>query len=109
MQPRTITSRSNRPGQQLPVTAQASLVLILPFEPTMIPKKELETSLQAAAGQAEQELKVKLGRQVALPVIWQMVQAIKELNYSTHKRSLILLASADMADSIYLDEPLDQR
>jgi hypothetical protein len=100
----SMTSASAGPGDHSPTA-----VLILPFEPTMTPKGELEASLKASLGLAERQLMAVYPCDTALPVIQQLQQMVRDLNFTTHKKSVVLLASASTAKTLYLDIPVDRQ
>lgn len=84
-----------------------SVVITLPFEPALTPKHQLDTSLKAACSQAERQLLSAYSRHMSLTVTHQLEQLIHGLNFSTHKKSIALLASPETAKILYLDIPVD--
>jgi hypothetical protein len=99
---------AERPVQILtPFTHTPSVVITLPFNPKMTPKGQLDTALKEASGKAERELMSRYPRQAALPVIHQLQKMLSELNYSTHKKSIVLLVSPETEKVMYLDNPLE--
>lgn len=84
-----------------------SVVITLPFNPKMTPKGQLDAALKDAAGKVERQLMSNYPRQAALPVIHQLQKMLSELNYSTHKQSIVLLVSPETEKVMYLDELLD--
>lgn len=82
------------------------VVITLPFQATMKPKEQLEVLLKQLAAQAERKLLQAYRSTYVLPVIDQLRSLIKDVNYSSHKANLLLLASADTAKALYLDLPL---
>jgi hypothetical protein len=84
-------------------TSQPTIALVLPFDPKMTPRHELELSLKKILESAERELLARHPAEEAIPVIKKLQQALRGLNFSTHRRGLALFVSAKTARSTYLD------
>ncbi len=96
-------TKEKRGGQQ------PTLALVLPFDPKMTPKHEIEMMLRRILETAEKILLALHGAEEAMPVIKRLQQAIRGLNFSTHKRSLALFVSAERATTTYLDFAVEER
>jgi hypothetical protein len=100
---------SRLPRLLTPIPDSPSVVITLPFNPKMTTKGQLDAALKDAAGKAARQLMSRYPRQAALPVIHLLQKMLCELNYSTHKKSIVLLVSPETEKVMYLDEPLDTR
>jgi len=83
--------------------------IILPFEPKMSVKAELEYKLKLAMGKIEKELFSNYPAHMALPVITKLHQLIGQLNFNTHKKSIALFASPSIDKVFYLDVAVDEK
>jgi len=79
------------------------VAIVLPFNPKMTPRHELEVVLHSLQTTAEKQLLETHSSGLAMPVIRRLQQLIRGLNFSTHKRSAALFASALAAKTLYLD------
>jgi len=89
--------------------ALPSVVIVLPFEPKMRTKAELEPVLAAALSKAEKDLMLKYPSGVAMPVIRRVQAIFRNLNYATHKRSIAIFASAETEKVLYLDLEVEEK
>ena len=78
---------------QAPAVLEPSVALVFPFDPKMTPKADLELTIKRLLGTVEKELLSRHAADKALPVIKRLQQAIRGLNYSTHKRGVAIWAS----------------
>lgn len=83
-----------------------TVVITLPFEPKMNPKQEIETALKDIQTRAVRQLMAQYSRDTALPVIDHLQQLIFDLNFNTHKKSVVLLVSPETQHVLYLDQPV---
>ncbi|HEV9037165.1 MAG TPA: hypothetical protein VGQ51_11110 [Puia sp.] len=95
--------------QEKPVVIEPSAAIVLPFNPKMTPRHELEALVQSLQSAAEKQLLGAHSSGQAMPVIRRLQQLFRGLNFSTHKRSVALFASAETAKTIYLDAKVDTR
>src|ERR1700750_3212957 len=77
--------------------AHPQVTLVLPFEPKMTPRAILEQKLKDWQSEVEKDLMIGYSSQEVLPVINKLRQLCRNLNFSTHKRSLALFVSPDTA------------
>lgn len=91
------------------LSCQPSVAIVMPFEPKMTPKGELELRQKTILRKIERELMARYPAETGLPVIRKVQQALRELNYSTHKRSVALFVTADGADTLYMDITVDEK
>jgi Bacterial archaeo-eukaryotic release factor family 3 len=99
----------NIPAKEKLLAPPPTLALVLPFNPKMTPRHELEMVLRRNLEAAEKLLLSAHAAENAMPVIKRLQQAIRGLNFSTHKRSVALFVSADMARTTYLDFAVEER
>ena len=79
-----IASAANGFHKDTPVVA-----LFMPFEPKMVAKSILMQKLQLLVLEAEQKLVKNFSISVAEPVLKKLKAAVKNLDYSTHKKVLL--------------------
>lgn len=82
--------------------------IILPFEPKMTPKKELELQLKQSLTKVEAEL-AATGVPAAQTVMDKIYQLTASLNYNTYKKSIALFASPLLEKIYYLDIPVEEK
>ena len=103
------TIKANSPDLTVQKKEQPRVTMLLPFEPKMIPKGELDQRIKAALGKGERQLLASHPAEEALPILARMRHLLNGLNYSTHKRSIVAFASPDVEKLIYLDIPLEEK
>ena len=91
------------------VTYLPSVSLILPFEPKMAVKWELEYRLQRMLEKAERELLDNYPAEKTLPVLDKLKALVKLLDYATYKKSIAILASPLIAKVYYLDIAVEEK
>lgn len=96
-----VSTRKTRQDER--VSPAPCLALVLPFNPKMTPRHELDTQVQNMQAAAEKALLAAHSSGEAMPVIRKMQQLLRGLNFSTHKMALALFASSDAGKIIYLD------
>lgn len=92
-----------------PALPQPTIAVVFPFDPKMTPKARLELTVKRLLGAAEKELLARYPGKSALPVIKRLQQALRGLDYSTHRRSIAVWASARMLRTIYLEFAVEER
>lgn len=95
--------------QTPPMTAEPSVALAFPFDPKMTPKADLDLSIKRLLATAEKQLLIRHPGEVTLPVIKRLQQALRGLNYSTHKRSAAIWVSPSKTGTIYMDFSVEAR
>lgn len=83
--------------------------LFMPFEPKMVAKNKLVYKLQLLMQEAEQKLIKDFSFVTAEPVLKRLRAVVKNLNYSTHKKSVAIYVSAEDEKVFYLDILLEDK
>jgi len=83
--------------------------IILPFEPVMSLKSELEHKLKFAIQKAESELMKDYAMDKALPVILKLKNLVHTVNFNTHKKSVAIFVSPLIEKILYLDIPVEEK
>ncbi len=92
-----------------PEKATPVVSLFMPFEPKMAAKSEIVYKLQLLEQEAEQKLIAGYSYSTAEPVLKRLKTVVKNLDYSTHKKSVGIYVSAEGEKVFYLDMPLEER
>jgi len=95
---------SIQPYNETPVVS-----LFVPFEPKMVSKNEIAYKLKALLNEAEQKLIKAFSISAGKPVLERLKSVIKNLDYSTHKKSTAIYVSAEEEKLFYLDAPLEEK
>jgi len=83
--------------------------IILPFEPKMTIKKELEYRLQRVADQVEKDLMNNYVDEKVEPVMSKLRGLIKNLDFTTYKLSIAIFVSPVIEKVYYLDIPVEEK
>ncbi len=83
--------------------------IIMPFEPKMSSKSEMEGNLRKAITKVERELLANYPSEKALPVLHRLQELIHHLNYNTHKKSIAMFVSPVVEKVFYLDIPMEEK
>lgn len=83
--------------------------LIMPFEPKISLKSDLEYRLKMAIGNVEKELMNTYPAEKALPVINRLRKLSGQINYNTHKKSIAIFLSPMVEKVFYLDIPVEEK
>ncbi|ULQ53313.1 hypothetical protein [Flavihumibacter fluvii] len=83
--------------------------IIFPFEPKMNAKDELTYKLKILSGKVEGELLKNYPEEKAMPVILKIRELVKNLNYTTHKKSIAIFVSPVVEKIYYLDIPVEEK
>ncbi|PWT76789.1 MAG: hypothetical protein C5B59_05530 [Bacteroidetes bacterium] len=103
----TILSREE---VKLSETRRAPAVsIIIPFEPKMSLRHELEHRLRLVMCKVEKLLMSSYPSDQAMPVINKIRRGIKNLNYNTHKKSIAIFASPLIDKLYYLDVAVEEK
>jgi hypothetical protein len=92
-----------------PDTDTPVVSLFMPFEPKMVSKNEIVYKLQSLLNEAEQKLIKTFSISAAKPILERLKSVIKNLDYSTHKKSTAIYVSAEEEKLFYLDTPLEEK
>jgi hypothetical protein len=88
---------------------QPAVSIIMPFEPKMAIKAELEYALKLACQQVEKELRAGYPDEQAMPVLDKLHALIRSLDYSTYKKSIALFVSPLIEKVLYLDIAVEKK
>jgi len=88
---------------------EPSVFIIMPFEPMMSSKYQLELKLKQVSKIVEEKLMKNHRAADAHPVLLRLQSLIKDLNYNTLKKSLAIFLSASDEDVIYFDIPVREK
>lgn len=83
--------------------------IIMPFEPKMSAKAELTHQLKCAADKVEKEIKANYPDDLGRLVIQKLRNIIKNLNFSTFKKSIAIYVSPVFEKVLYLDIPVEEK
>ncbi len=83
--------------------------IILPFEPVMSIKSELEYKLKLSVQKVESELMKDYTMDKALPVILKLKNLVRNVNFNTHKKSVAIFVSPLIEKILYLDIPVEEK
>ena len=92
-----------------PAAPQPTVAAVFPFDPKMTPKAGIEQTIKCILGNAEKELLTRHAADEAMPVIKRLRQALRGLNYSTHRRSVAVWVSAAMSGTTYMDFAVEEQ
>jgi hypothetical protein len=83
--------------------------IILPFEPVMSLKTELEYKLKLAVQKVESRLLKDYTMDKALPVILKLKSLVQHISFNTHKKSIAIFVSPLIGKIFYLDIPVEEK
>jgi hypothetical protein len=86
-----------------------SVSLIVPFEPKMSAKADLEYRLHLLCEKVKKELFKTYPADRAKPVIEKLENLVRSLDYSTYKKSIALFVSPVFEKVFYLDIPVEEK
>ena len=86
-----------------------AISVILPFEPRINPKAELEYRVKMALRKVEQQLLETYPAEKALPVLHRLTQLLNTLNYYSHKKGIAIFLSPVIEKLFYLDVPVTEK
>lgn len=86
-----------------------SVSIILPFEPKMQSKRDLISALQSVVEEVEKKIFDNFSIDMALLVIQKLNHIIKNLDFSTHKKSIAIYVSPVFEKVLYLSVEVDER
>jgi hypothetical protein len=91
------------------VKYQPCVSIIMPFEPKMGQKSAIESRLKSAMNKVKNELQDNYPDEKAVPVFHKLFSLIKNLNYSTHKKSIAVFVSPIIEKVYYLNVPVKEK
>ncbi len=83
--------------------------VILPFEPKMNLKEELNHALKIAGDKVERELLENYSQEISMLVMHKLRTIFRNLNFSTHKKSIAIYVSPVFEKVLYLDIPVEPK
>ncbi len=97
--------RELKPGKKY----HPAVSVILPFEPHMRSKSEVEFHLKRAIAEVEKKLYQEYTADRALPVIIKLHKLLQTINYNNFKKSIAIFASPFVEKILYLDFEVEQK
>jgi hypothetical protein len=94
---------------QIDVQYLPSVSIILPFQPVMTPKIELEHKVKMVANRVEFEIMSSYPKQQALPIIIKLRNVIRNLNYNTLQKSIAIFVSPIVEKVFYLSFEVEEK
>jgi hypothetical protein len=91
------------------ISDKPAVSIIIPFEPKMSLKSEIEYKLKYTYARIERELMDNYSRDIATMVIHKLQKLIQNLNFNTHKKSIALFVSPLVEKVFYLDVPVEEK
>ena len=86
-----------------------AISIIMPFEPKISLKADLEYRLKMVVGKVEKELMNNYPSEKALPVMNRLKELTGQINYNTHKKSIAIFLSPMVEKVFYLDIPVEEK
>ncbi len=86
-----------------------AISIIMPFEPKMSAKTELTQLLKFAADKVERELTENYPTDICTLVMQKLHALIKQLNFTTHKKSVAIFVSPVFEKVLYLDIAVEEK
>ena len=86
-----------------------AISIIMPFEPKMNERKGLAQQLKLAVDSVNREIRENYRDDLAELVIGKLSQIVKNLNFSTFKKSIAIYVSPAFEKVFYLDIPLEEK
>ncbi|MBS1600886.1 MAG: hypothetical protein JST75_21880 [Bacteroidetes bacterium] len=83
--------------------------IIMPFEPKMSVKSEVEYKLKIALAKVEKELLNNYTSHQSVPLIRKLQSLVRNLNYNTHKKTVAIFVSPLVEKVFYLDIPVEEK
>jgi len=95
--------------QAIAAPTRPSVALVLPYNPKMTPRGELDARLRGALTAAEKKLLKAHPAETAMPIVRNLQQLVRGLNTSTHRAGVALFVSDEVSKVIYLDYEVEER
>ena len=97
--------------QQLMETTahQPAVSVIVPFQPILSSRADLEYNLKKAMEKVESSLMENYTRDRAIPMLEKLRRVVRTVNYNTHKKSLAIFVSPSIEKVYYLDIAVEER
>jgi hypothetical protein len=91
------------------IKSQPCISVIIPFEPQMESKSAIENRLKSTMNKVSTQLLKQYPDEKALHVYEKLNSLIKNLNYHTHKKSIVAFVSPFIEKIYYLDSPMKEK
>lgn len=91
------------------VLYRPAISIIMPFEPKMSLKTELNHSLKTVSDKVEKELLENYPDEIVMLVMQKLRAIINNLNFNTHKKSLAIYVSPVFEKVLYLDIAVEEK
>jgi len=91
------------------VLYRPAISIIMPFEPKMSLKTELNHSLKIVADKIEKELLENYPDEIVMLVMQKLKAILNNLNFNTHKKSLAIYVSPVFEKVLYLDIAVEEK
>ncbi|MBL7745254.1 MAG: hypothetical protein JNN00_17400 [Chitinophagaceae bacterium] len=86
-----------------------AISIVMPFEPKMSIKSELNQQLKFAVDKVDREVRKNYKDDLAELVIHKLKKIIKDLNFNTYKKSIAIYVSPVFEKVLYLDIPVEEK
>lgn len=86
-----------------------SVSLIIPFEPKMLPKYQLQQALKQAYNEVEEKLYENFSHELADPVLKRLAGLIQHVDYTSYRKSVCIFVSPVAEKIIYLSVEVDRK
>ncbi len=83
--------------------------VIIPFEPKMVPKDEINLSLKRVKNSVERELANNYPEDLVQLVTGKLKNCLANLNYNGHQKSIAIYVSPVFEKVLYLDIPVEEK
>src|SRR6476469_953475 len=86
-----------------------AISIILPFQPVITAKNQLEYRLKMIMGKIELRLVTLYSAEKAMPMIIKLRNLIRNLNYYTNKKSIAIFVSPVIEKVYYLEAEVEEK
>ena len=86
-----------------------AISIIIPFEPKMSLKHELQHHLKVITDKLDKQLASEYPKDIYLLIMRKLKAIIKDLNYNTHKKSIAIYVSPVFEKVLYLDVLVEEK
>lgn len=86
-----------------------AISIVMPFEPKMSAKAELIQQLKFAIDKVDREVRKNYNDELVEVVIQKLKKIVKDLNFTTFKKSIAIYVSPVFEKVLYLDIPMEPK
>ena len=86
-----------------------TVTIVMPFEPKMTPKANLQTRLKEITSKVREQLQRNYSHELTTSTICKLNESITNLDFLTYKKSIAILLSPVFAKVYYLDFPVNEK